>query len=227
MQLAPPLSAILALVLLGGEAGAPEPPEPALPWLRGFPATAFADEPSWRAELRLHAWQAPDAGCTTSAAGALQLTADVAPPAGAETVLASYTAGIVVLDAHGRKIAAAPAFACRGSVDGIEYIAAGDPLGGEPVIAVAAAAGGRAERTIWLFLFAVRGAGLTAIFAGAVEDWHGEAVATGEVALQPGGLLRYRAPSGALTLWAYDRDARRYVMREVLRGPNGTVGPAV
>jgi hypothetical protein len=208
----------------------PEPPEPsgpALPWLRGFPAAAFADEPSWRAEIRLHAWQAPDAECVTSAAGALQLTADVAPPAGAETVLASYTAGLVVLDARGRKIAAAPAFTCRGSVDGIEYIAAGDPLGGEPVIAVAAAAGGRAERTIWLFLFAVHGSGLAAIFAGPVEDWHGEAVATGEVALEPGGKLHHRAPNGAITLWVYDRDARRYVMREVLRGPSGTTGPAV
>ena len=101
------LALALVLALLGGDARAPEsPPDAGLPWLRGFPAVAVADEPSLAAELRLHAWQAPDADCLTSTAGAFQLAADVAPAAGVETVLVSYTAGIVVLDARGKKLAA-------------------------------------------------------------------------------------------------------------------------
>lgn len=221
------LSAILALALLGGGGRAPGAPEATLPWLRGFPAVTIADEPSRAAEVRLHAWQAPDADCTTSAAGAFQVVADVAPAAGPETVLVSYTAGIAVLDARGKKIAGAPAFACRGSVDGIEYIAVGDLLVGDPVIALAAVAGGRAERTTWLFLYVVRGDRLAPIFAGPVEEWHGPAVSAGEVALGPDGALRHQAPSGAITLWVYDRDAGRYVMREVIRGPGTSSGPSV
>ena len=95
------------------------------------------------------------------------------------------------------------------------------------MIALAAVAGGRAERTTWLFLYVVRGDRLAPIFAGPVEEWHGPEVASGEVALSPGGGLRHRAPSGAITRWAYDREAGRYVMREVIRGPGAAGGPAV
>jgi hypothetical protein len=38
-------------------------------------------------------------------------------------------------------------------------------------------------------------------------------VSTGEVALEPGGALRYRAPDGAISEWAYDRGAGRFVLR--------------
>ncbi|HWU91388.1 MAG TPA: hypothetical protein VN253_29175 [Kofleriaceae bacterium] len=218
--------ALLVLILAGGDAGAPESPEPGLPWLRGFPAAAVVDEPSYRAQVRLAAWQAPDPGCLTSAAGAFEVVADAASAVGAETVLASYTAGVVVLDANGRKIASAPPFACRGSVDEIEYVAVGTPLAGDPVIALAAVAGGRAERTIWLFLFVVRGGGLAPIFTAPVEEWRGSEVSKGEVALRLRGGLEYRAPSGAVTRWAYERDAGRYVMREVLRAPGAVTGPS-
>lgn len=216
----------LALLLGGGDGRAQEPSEFVLPWLRGFPTSAVSDEPTYRGQLRLAAWQAPDAACVTSATGAFELVADAATAPGVETILASYPAGIVVLDARGKKLAAAPAFGCRGSLDAIEYIAVGAPLPTEPTIAIAATAGGRAERTTWMFLFAVRGGGLAPLFAGSVEESRGGEVTEGEVTLRPGGMLEYRAPTGAVTLWGYDRTAGHYVLRELLRAPGTIVGPA-
>ena len=221
---------LCALALLGGEARPPAAAPP-VPYLRDLSERSaalitIAAEPSWRAALQLARWQTSDPDCTTSAAGAFLLAADVAPAPGVETVLASYTAGLVVLDARGHKLAAAPPLVCAGSVDAIEYIAAIDPQIGDPVIAIAAVAGGRAERTTWLLLFVVRGERISSIFSAPVEEWRGPAVSAGEVDLLDGGALRHHAPSGAVTLWRYDRDAGRYVLREVLRGPGPAGGPA-
>jgi len=220
-----PVAAITALaaLLLAGGGGAPAPQELEVPWLRGFPTDAFTDEASAAAEARLREWQRPDAAqaedCTTTSQGALALVADVSPAPGAETVLASYTLGIVVLDARGHQLASTPPLACRGSVDAIEHIAAGDLHLDAPVIALAATAGGRAERTTWLYLLVVRGERLAPIFAAPVEEWRGPEVSTGELSLQPDGALRYRAPDGALGLWTYDRAAGRFVLRRSLRAP--------
>jgi hypothetical protein len=225
MHLSPTAAAIVALLLTGG--GGPERPDArrALPWLHEFPADAVAELPSRGAEAWLRDRQLPAAGCTTSSDAGFALSAELAPAPGLETVLASYTAGVVVLDAHGRRVASAPAFACHGSVDTLEGVAVGELLAGEPVIALAATAGGRAERTTWLFFFALRGDALAPIFAAPVEEWRGEAASTGEVVRLPGGALRYRAPSGAISRWAYDRDAGRFTLREVIR-PEPMLGPS-
>jgi hypothetical protein len=219
------VAAVAALLLTSGGAGTPAPSELGMPWLHGFPADAFTDEPSAGAAARLREWRDADTdtdadrGCTTTSQGALALVADVSPGPGAETVLASYTSGIVVLDAHGRRLASTPPMTCWGSSDAIESLAAGDLGLGAPVIALAATSGGRAERTTWLLLLVVRGERLDTIFAAPVEEWYGPVVSTGEIVLQPGGVLRYRAPDGALGLWGYDRGVGRFVVRRSYRPP--------
>jgi hypothetical protein len=217
-----PVALITALLIASKGPDAPPPKERELPWLRGFPADAYTDEATPAAEARLHGWQAAttvadavpdaDAACTTTARGALALAADVAPAPGIETVLASYTSGVIVLDARGHKLASLPPLTCRGSIDTIESLTAGDLGLGAPVIALAATAGGRAERTTWMYLLVVRGERLAPVFAAPVEEWRGTEVSTGELALGPGGALRYRAPDGAVGTWAYDRTAGRFVL---------------
>jgi hypothetical protein len=196
-----------------------------LPWLRDFHADAVADAPSREAEARLGGGVREDEGCGAGAEAGFAIIADMAPAPGPETILASYAAGVVVLDGAGRRLAASPPLECRGSRDTIEGIAAVELLDGEPVIALAATAGGRAERTTWLFFLAPRGEALVPIFAAPVEEHRGEAALTGEVARLPGGAIRYRSPGGAITRWTYDREAGRFVMREVIRQPLAP-GPA-
>jgi hypothetical protein len=224
-------AAALAIVFLPSD-GAGEPARPsaedALPWLHDFPADAVAGAPSRSAEVWLRERPSPDAGCTTTSSASFALVAELAPAPGLETVLASYTAGVVVLDARGRELASAPPLPCLGSVDAIEGIATGELIAGEPAIALAATAGGRAERTTWLYFFARRGEVLAPIFAAPVEEWRGPFVSTGEVTVLPGGALRYRAPDGAISRWTYDRRAGRFVMRELIRpSPETMTGPTV
>lgn len=225
------LPAVLAALLLGnGSAGGPARPqtERALPWLHEVTAEAIADAPSRAAEALLRDGRSGDAACTTSSTASFALVAELAPAPGLETVLASYTAGVVLLDASGRRLASAPPLVCSGSADAIEGAAVVELLPGEPAIALAATAGGRAERTTWLFVLAVRGEALAPIFAAPVEEWRGPLVSTGDVTRLAGGALRYRAPDGAISRWTYDRDAGRYVMRELTRpSPESTLGPSV
>ncbi|HSK00722.1 MAG TPA: hypothetical protein VK932_05750 [Kofleriaceae bacterium] len=228
----PLMAAALAALFLSGGAG-PAPTDElgrALPWLRDFPATAATAAPSREAEAWLRDWRSPPDDCATTSDAGFALAAELLPAVpGLETVLASYTAGVVVLDARGRRVASTPPLSCRGSVDAIEGIAVGELLRGEPVIALAATSGGRAERTTWLLFLAPRGEALAPIFAVPVEEHRGPAVATGEVTRLPGGALRYRSPRGAISRWTYDPAAGRYVMREELRPeppPGATVGPA-
>lgn len=225
MHTSPVVVAALAALFLAGGAGDPTPP--ALPWLRDFPAGASAVTPARDAEAWLRDWRRPEADCTTSSDAGFALAWDLAPAPGPERVLASYTAGVVVLDARGRRLASAPPFLCRGSADTLEGIVVGELFAGEPAIAIAATTGGRAERTTWLFLFALRGEQLAPIFAVPVEEWRGPAVSAGEVTRLPDGALGYRAPDGAISRWTYDREAGRFVMREQLRPPiNVTPGPS-
>lgn len=225
-----PVAAIAALFLTAGGPGGPPLAEHALPWLRDVPAAAAADAPARGAEAWLRAWRSPDPACTTSADAGFALAAELHEAPGLETVMASYTAGVVVLDARGRRLASAPPFPCRGSADTLEGIVVidGDVLAGEPAIAIAATAGGRAERTTSLLLLALRGAELTEIFAAPVEEWRGPEVSAGALTRLPRGALRYRAPDGAISEWTYDREAGRFVMRELLRRPGGAaIIPAV
>jgi hypothetical protein len=190
----------------------------ALPWLHHFAAAAVSAEASAQVVERMARWRAPDLDCSAAAYGGLAIAADVAPAPGSEEVLASYTQGVLVLDAAGRVIASAPAPGCQGSADDLDAIAVGDAQLGGPVIALAATGGGHHESSTWLGLYRVVDGAVVPIFAGVVEDRAGDRTRTGEVTLLPGALL-YRAPSGAQTLWLYRPEQHRYVQEALVLPP--------
>jgi hypothetical protein len=190
----------------------------ALPWLHGFAATAVSAEASAQVVERMARWRAPDPDCSAAAYGGLALAADVAPAPGSEEVLASYTQGVLVLDAAGRVIASAPAPGCQGSADDLDAIAVGDAQLGGPVIALATTGGGYHAASTWLGLYRVVNGAVVAIFAGVVEDRVGDRTRTGAVTVLPGALL-YRAPSGEQTLWVYRPEQHRYVPQALVLPP--------
>lgn len=191
----------------------------ALPWLHNFAATAVSAEASAQVVDRMARWRAPDPDCSAAAYGGLAIAADVAPAPGTEEILASYTQGVLVLDAGGRVIASAPAPDCQGSADDLEAVAAGDAQLDGPVIALAATGGGHRASSTWLGLYRVVNGAVAPIFAGMVEDRDGDRTRTGEVTLLPGALL-YRAPSGKQTLWVYRREQHRYVEQALVVPPS-------
>src|SRR5262249_6762012 len=127
------VSARDAVILEQGDA----PASPALPWLHNFAATAESGVAMPGTVARMNRWRPADTDCSGASYGGLSIVADVAEARGTEEVLASYTQGVLVIDANGRLIASATAPACRGSADEIEAIAAGDAQIGRPVIAMA------------------------------------------------------------------------------------------
>ena len=177
----------------------------ALPWLSGFEPVAVADEPARDVQVELAEWQgAADEHCVASAYGGLRVAA------GDDTVLASYTQGLLVLRG-GQAIARAPGFDCFGSADELVALATGDAELAMPVIAVAATSGGHAENATWLAMYRIGDRGeLAPIFTAIVERHAGHQTRTGVVVLFPGGLV-YRSPDGGSSLWLYDRDLGRYV----------------
>lgn len=185
-------------------------PLAALPWLSGFDATAVADRPSPEVTDALAAWHEIDPACVDAVYGGLELDADLAPAPGTETVLASFSQGVAVLDRDGRLVARAPGFACAGSADELVAVAAGDAWIGHPVIALAATTGGHAESLTWLSLYRVAGGELVPVFTGVVEEHDGRRTRTGAVLVAPGGLI-YQAPAGDTSVWSYDPARGRYV----------------
>lgn len=181
-----------------------------LPWLHNFDATAETTDARPGVMARMAKWRDPDPSCSASAYGGLEITADVASAPSTEIVLASFTQGVLVLDAEGTLIASATAPACQGSADEIEAIAAGDAHIDRPVIAMAVTVGGHRESSTWLVLYRVVGGVVAPAFAGVVEERVGSQRRVGEVALLPGALL-YRAPSGTQRLWVYSAERQRYV----------------
>ena len=185
----------------------------ALPWVHSFAPAAETSEATSAVIDRMASWRAADPSCSAAAYGGFAVTAEVAgEPAGLETVLASFTQGVLVLDAKARLIASAMPLACEGSADEFVGLAVGDAHVGEPVIALAVTMGGHREAATWLVLYRVAVAdGVVApIFAGVVEDRTSDQTRTGDVTLLPGALV-YRAPSGVRTLWTYDLAQHRYV----------------
>ena len=156
------------------------------------------------------AWREPDSSCSASAYGGLAIAADIAGAPSSETVLASFTQGVLVLDAKGDLIASATAPACQGSADEIEAIAAGDAYIDRPVIALAVTVGGHRESATWLVLYRVVGGVVAPAFSAVVEEHVGSQRRVGAVTLLPGALL-YRAPSGSQRLWVYSTEQQRYV----------------
>lgn len=202
-----------------GERGGASAASRALPWLHNFAATAVSAEASAQVIDRMARWRAPDPDCSAAAYGGLAIAADVAPAPGTEEVLASYTQGVLVLDAGGRVIASAPAPDCQGSADDLKAVAAGDAQLDGPVIALAATGGGHRTSSTWLGLYRVVNGAVAPIFAGVVEDRVGDRTRTGEVTLLPGALL-YRAPSGEQTLWVYRPEQHRYVVQALVLPPS-------
>jgi len=200
--------AVLIAWRVASVAAAPAPG--ALPWLHNFVPAAEASEATPSVIARMAQWHAADRSCSAAAYGGLAIAAEVSPAGGLETVLASFTQGVLVLDARATLIASAPPLGCQGSADELVAIAAGDARIGEPVIALAVTAGGHQTSATWLMLYRVAGAAVVPIFTGIVEDHTGNRTRVGEVTLLPGALV-VRAPSGVRTLWSYDPDERRYV----------------
>jgi hypothetical protein len=201
----------ISVVITGltGVAGA-APAVRGLPWLHNFSPVAEASDATPSVIARMAEWRAADPSCSATAYGGLQLLAEVAPAPGIETVLASFTQGVLVLDARASLLASAPPLVCHGSADELEALAAGGAQIGEPVIALAATAGGHRASETWLVLYRVADGAVAPIFAAIVEDHTGNQTRVGEVTLLPRALV-YRAPSGVRTLWTYDGDALRYV----------------
>jgi hypothetical protein len=182
----------------------PSRPFPRVP---GLAATAVATDRPAPADDRLGP---PPPGCQSGDPVAVSVTADVAPAAGAETVVASAAHGVVVFDGEGRRLGAV-AFPCGGSADAIDALAVGDAGIGAPVIAVIATAGGRRETTTRVELLAFRELGLERLFAGAIETTDGDIVRSGEVRIAPPGLV-HRDPSGVVSTLRADVWSHRFVL---------------
>lgn len=183
----------------------------ALPWVHQFAPAAETSEANPSVIARMAQWRAADPSCSATAYGGLAVTAEVAAEAaGPETVLASFTQGVLVFDAKARLIASAMPLSCEGSADELVGLAVGDAHVGEPVIALAATMGGHREAATWLVLYRVADGVVAPIFAGVVEDYTSDQSRIGDVTLLAGALV-YRAPSGVRTLWIYDTAEHRYV----------------
>ena len=191
----------------------------ALPWLQGFFLAADVSEDTSRDVAdQLSEWRDPDSECVAGSHGGLRLRADLVPASpGDETVLASYTQGIFVLDAEHHVLAQAPPLPCAGSADELVAIAAGDAQLPMPVLALAATMGGHAESVTWLTIYRVADSGeLQPIFTGEVERHEGHTTRTGIVTIMPGGLV-YRDLRGTSSIWLYDATLGRYVRRSPSR----------
>jgi hypothetical protein len=206
---------LLLLALCAG-CGGTSAPNPAVPWLHGFAATASSDSENSAVSDRLGGLvgSRDDAGY-----GGLQVTADVAPSEGAETVLASYHQGIGVLDHAGKLLAHAPGFEPTGSADDLVALSVGDAGIGIPVIALAVSRGGHRESVTSIVLYRVGGGRLEQLFEGPVEEADGPDAFPGTITFVPGGLI-YRAPrTPGATVWSFDPALGRYEKR-------GTIAPA-
>lgn len=207
------LAVPLALAWFAADAVA-APASRALPWLHNFAPTAETSEATPDVVGRMAEWRTADPSCSASVYGGFEITAEVAAEPGRETVLASFTQGVLVFNAKARLIASAMPLWCEGSADEIEGIAAGDAYIEAPVIALAVTTGGHRESATWLVLYRVAKGTVAPIFAEIVEDHTSDRTRVGQVTLLPGALV-YRAPSGVRTLWSYDAEQHRYVQQVV------------
>lgn len=199
---------------------APAPAPSVLPSLRGAVVIAASDRGTPAVVDRMSAWAHRDTECPGDAYGGIQVLADVAPDAGDETVLASFSQGVLVIGHDGHRIAATGGFDCTGSHDELVAVAAVQRPFGGPAIAVAATAGGRRESSTWLELLEVGSSGrLNRLFVGEVARHADDRSQTGEVTLVPGGLI-YRHPTEGTSLWRFDASAHRYVLWRASERPD-------
>lgn len=196
-----PFAVAAALVAVARADVAP-PAHADLPWVFDFDVLRVASSTDPGASLPLDLYGEIDSSCSPASQGAITLHADIGPPAGVETIVASYAHGIVVFDAEARLVASAPGYPCTGGADEIEAVAVGTAWG-KPTIALVVTTGGRREWLTWVGLYRVGGDGrLEATFSGAVESEVDGYVQRGWVVFLPGALL-HREPTGEIVLWAW------------------------
>jgi hypothetical protein len=142
----------------------------------------------------------------------VEITGDVAPSEGRETVRATI-AEVTVRDARGALIASIPAYEPQGSRDEVLGIRISEGYVGAPLIAVTTTIGGHRESTTYVALYSVHDKQVERMFGGAIEVAEDESVAAGTLLVFPGALL-YRAPRAEQpTLYGYDASTHRYVVR--------------
>jgi len=142
----------------------------------------------------------------------VEITADVAPNEGRETVRATV-AEVTIRDARGALIATIPAYEPQGSRDEVLGIRISEGYVGAPLIGVTTTVGGHRESTTWLALYSVHGTQVERLFAAPIEEAEDQSVASGTLLVFPGGLL-YRAPRVERpTLYSFDASTYRYVVR--------------
>jgi hypothetical protein len=206
----------ILVIALCGACGGTATPNSATPWLRGFAATASSDSEISAVSERLDGLigARDDTGY-----GGLQVTADVAPADGPETVLASYRQGIAVVGHTGKLLAHAPGFEPTGSADDLVALLVGDAGLGFPVIALAVSRGGHRESVTSIVLYRAGGGRLEQLFEGPVEEADGPDAFTGTITFVPGGLLHGAPRAAGTTVWTFDAARGHYVKR-------GTIAPA-
>jgi hypothetical protein len=206
------MKSLIALVTLAGCQLSAE--TPSMPWLHGLTNAVASDRQSDEVARRIDTWSGfsdVDTECSTGAYPGIEITADVAAPAGEETIMVSLAHGIVVVDREQQLVTETPGYHCSGgSVDELEAVAAGDAYG-VPTIALAATSGGKRATATWISLFRVaEDRRLDAVFTGTVEQRRGDDVARGAIYLLPNALI-YRHPDGQPTVWVYNPVARAYL----------------
>lgn len=194
---------------------------PAMPWLHGLSNAVVSEGPSATASRRLPDVSDLPSGCGADAYRGVELTADVTPDPGPETIVASFANGVVIYDREEVVVASSPGYRCAGSSDAIDAIAAGHAYGDRTIV-LAGTSGGRMERDTWVGLFRL-GAGdrVEPAFAAVVEQIRGDEVTRGDLRLLPHALL-YRPPGGVPMLYMFDPVAGAYLVPGALRdeGPH-------
>jgi hypothetical protein len=189
-------------------------------FLTGFTPSAQVDRPSRDATTLLGSFAIDD----DPACGGV-MHPGYAIDTGETAIAASFTRGVVVIDARGEVVAWTGGYACTDAGDDIVTLAAGDAQLDAPVIVVVT----RRRASTAVALLQVRGRRLDTLFAGEVTRVDGGSLRAGSVALGPGQLV-YVDPDGVAAVLVYDRDAHRYVRRrDGVRGrasQNPQVSPA-
>jgi hypothetical protein len=194
------------LIALVGVAACQTEAVPSMPWLYGLGAPVVSDRASDAVARRLEEWSDRDVGdpnCGPGAYPAIELHANVAPQAGEETILVSLARGVVVFDREGQLVAETPGYACEGSADELEAVAAGDAYGAATIVIAATSA--------WISMLRVGDRQLDAVFTGTVETRDGATAKRGAIVLLPNALI-YRHPEGKPALWVFDPRARAYLL---------------
>lgn len=203
--------ALIATCLLGCQVAGTAPEDATVSLPRGMSSLVVSQATSERAS-RWFQERIPDEEqrCGSGAYQAIQLTADVAPRPGPETILASYAGGVVVLDGEGQLVASVGGYRCTGSADELEALAAGVAFG-DPTIILVAKAGGHRELSTFVGLFRIGfGKRLDPVFTATVETHQGWTARRGGIYMLPGALV-YRLPDGRRGFYVFDPIAREYL----------------